>query len=151
MVFDSMLSPLGWITVFEYEKNIVALELGAVKNPKRTPLLTETKKQLNEYFSFNRKIFNLPLNPAGTCFQKLVWKHLEKIQHGKTTTYGNIANLIKSSPRAVGGACAKNPIPILIPCHRVVGTNGNLTGFSLEGGTQIKGVLLKLESETKNI
>ena len=146
MKFDSMLSPLGWITIFEHEKNIVALELGVARKPKETPLLNEIKKQLKEYFSSRRKLFDIPLNPAGTCFQKLFWGHLEQVQHGNTTTYGNIARLIKSSPRAVGGACAKNPIPILIPCHRVVGTNGNLTGFSLEGGTQTKDFLLKLES-----
>jgi methylated-DNA-[protein]-cysteine S-methyltransferase len=108
-------------------------------------VLFETLKQLKEYFSGDRKDFSLPLNPDGTAFQKFVWAELLNIPYGKTISYKQLAERIggKNLIRAVGRANALNPIPIIIPCHRVIGTNGSLVGYS--GGMEIKRYLLELE------
>ena len=101
--------------------------------------------QLDEYFNNKRKVFDVKLNPKGTAFQISVWKRLKKIGFGKTKNYSEIAQEINNSKaaRAIGMANNKNPIPIIIPCHRVIGKNGSLTGFA--GGLVIKQQLLKLE------
>jgi len=88
---------------------------------------------------------DLPLEPPGTAFQKAVWALLTEIPYGKTVTYGDLARRLSSSPRAVGGAVGRNPISILIPCHRVVGADGSLTGYA--GGLAAKKLLLALEEE----
>lgn len=109
--------------------------------------LQEAIKQLNEYFEKKRTVFDLPLSPKGSEFQKRVWKALNDIPYGKTKTYGEIAKLLDDSnaSRAVGLANSKNPICIIIPCHRVVGANGKLSGYA--GGIQAKDWLLKHETE----
>jgi methylated-DNA-[protein]-cysteine S-methyltransferase len=101
--------------------------------------------QLKEYFSRQRKIFDLPLELSGTDFQKKVWNALTKIPYGKTITYGELANRLgdKNYMRAVAAANGLNPIPIIIPCHRVIGSDGNLTGYG--GGLDVKQKLLELE------
>jgi len=101
--------------------------------------------QLSEYFSKKRQAFDVKLNPQGTDFQKAVWKRLEKIEFGKTKYYAQIAEEINNpkAARAIGMANNKNPIPIIIPCHRVIGKNGSLTGFA--GGLTVKQKLLELE------
>lgn len=111
------------------------------------PLLKEAARQLNEYFDGRRNTFDLPICPNGTDFQKSVWNGLLQIPYGETWTYGQMAAFIDrpKASRAVGGACHNNPIAIVIPCHRVVGTNGNLTGFG--GGLEMKHWLLELESQ----
>lgn len=108
-------------------------------------VLSETFKQLKEYFSDGRKDFSLPLNPDGTAFQKFVWAELLTIPYGRTISYKQLAERIgsKSLIRAVGRANALNPIPIIIPCHRVIGTNSSLVGYS--GGIKLKRFLLELE------
>ena len=113
-----------------------------------TPFIHETYQQLSEYFQGKRKKFTIPLNPQGTRFQKKVWKELLKIPYGTTCTYQEIAKKIghPKAYRAVGNANHQNPIPILIPCHRVVGKNNKLTGYTL--GLPIKEYLLQLEKET---
>lgn len=105
----------------------------------------EVKKQLEEYFSKERTIFNLPIKLKGTDFQVSVWKKISEIPYGKTTTYGEIAESLgnRKLARAVGTACGKNPIAIIIPCHRVLGSNGKLGGYSY--GIEIKKKLLDLE------
>lgn len=110
-----------------------------------TALLRRAKEQLIEYFQGTRKVFNLPLGPEGTCFQKKVWEALLTIPYGKTCSYSDIAELIGSPKacRAIGGANGKNPIPIIIPCHRVIGKNGTLVGYT--GGLHIKKQLLFVE------
>ena len=102
--------------------------------------------QLDEYFNNKRQYFDIKLNPQGTEFQKSVWKRLEKIKFGKTKYYAEIAQEINNpkAARAIGMANNKNPIPIIIPCHRVIGKNGSLTGFA--SGLDIKQQLLNLES-----
>ncbi len=106
----------------------------------------ELKIQLEEYFSGKRKSFSVPLKPKGTAFQEKVWKELLKIPCGEVKTYGEIAKALGNpkSARAVGLACNKNPIIILIPCHRVVGKNGNLTGYAC--GLDMKKYLLSIEN-----
>ncbi len=109
------------------------------------PLLAEAVRQLREYFSGSRAAFDLPLAPEGTGFQKRVWKALLEIPYGETRTYGQIAAAVGNPKggRAVGMANHNNPIPIVIPCHRVIGANGALTGYG--GGLDIKRKLLELE------
>ena len=106
----------------------------------------EIKKELMEYFEGKRKVFEIPLEVEGTEFQKKVWTEMAKIPFGERTSYGELAEKsgCPKGARAVGLACNKNKIPIIIPCHRVVGKNGNLTGFA--GGLDIKAQLLKLEN-----
>lgn len=112
---------------------------------KETPLIKEAKKQLDEYFSGKRKKFNLPVKIKGTDFQKAVYNCLLEIPYGKTKSYKEIADIIghKNAYRAVGSACNKNKILIVIPCHRVIASNKGLAGFAL--GLDIKKQLLKLE------
>lgn len=112
---------------------------------KETPLIKEAKRQLDEYLSGNRKEFDLPLKAAGTDFQQKVWKALLEIPYGETMCYGDIAEKIDNpkAARAVGLANNRNPISIIIPCHRVIGKNGKLVGYG--GGLKIKELLLNLE------
>lgn len=111
------------------------------------PILMETEKQLSEYFLGRIKSFNLPIEPVGTDFQKKVWGRLMEIPYGETKSYMELAKMIEQpkAVRAVGGANAKNPLAIIIPCHRVIGANGALTGFS--GTVSTKQVLLSLEAK----
>ncbi len=116
-----------------------------------TPTLQLTQNQLEEYFSGIRQTFQLPINLYGTEFQKAVWLQLQRIPYGSTTTYGQIAAQLKQKgARAVGTAVGKNPLPIIIPCHRVLPQNGHLGHFSMHGGPQTKAFLLDLE-ETEYI
>lgn len=110
-------------------------------------ILKETVKQIDEYFRGKRKEFNLKLKPAGTDFQIKVWEYVSKIPFGKTASYLEIAKLTgsKNNTRAVGMANGKNPIPIIIPCHRIIGVNGSMTGYA--GGLDKKRWLLKHEME----
>jgi methylated-DNA-[protein]-cysteine S-methyltransferase len=111
------------------------------------PVLVECARQLAEYFAGDRTFFDLPLAPAGTPFQERVWEQLQKIEYGTTCSYGEIAGRLAMTghgARAVGLANGRNPIPIVIPCHRVIGANGTLTGYA--GGLERKTALLGLES-----
>ena len=112
---------------------------------KETELLKKAIKQLNEYFEGKRSIFDLPLAPEGTEFQNKVWNALREIPFGETKSYGEIARIIgnEKASRAVGMANNKNPIMIVIPCHRVIGANGKLAGYA--GGLEVKEMLLNLE------
>ena len=113
-----------------------------------SPLLDAAEAQLREYFAGTRRTFDLPLAPRGTAFQQRVWAALRAIPYGETRTYGELAAAIgsPSASRAVGMANHHNPIPIVIPCHRVIGANGTLTGYT--GGLEIKRKLLALEGIT---
>jgi len=115
--------------------------------PKNHRLLIATIRQLNEYFKGERQSFDLPLSPQGTEFQMAVWECIRNIPHGQTRTYGELAAQLgnRNKARAVAGAANKNPLPLVIPCHRVIGVSGKLTGFS--GGLEIKRYLLNLEQK----
>lgn len=110
-----------------------------------TPLLAEARRQILDYFAGRLRRFDLPLAPAGTVFQRAVWAAMCAIPYGAVRTYGDIARDLDGTARAVGTACGRNPIPIVIPCHRVVGGNGRLTGFSGGDGVETKRALLQLE------
>ncbi len=113
--------------------------------PGETPLLARAAAQLDEYFAGERRDFDLPLAPPGTPFQRRVWTQMARIPFGATASYGALAREVGSVARAIGGACGANPIPIVIPCHRVVGEGGALGGFSGGAGPATKRALLELE------
>lgn len=153
--FKTMASPTGTLTLIASGKGLRAVLWDCdpqkssidccVEDPNH-PLLLEAEKQLNEYFDKKRKTFSLKLDFVGSDFQIQVWEALLTIPFGETRTYGDIARQIGNpdSVRAVGGAANKNPIPIIAPCHRVIGANGKLVGFG--GGLENKALLLELEA-----
>ena len=112
---------------------------------------TAARQQLEEYFAGERKDFDLPLHLSGTDFQVQVLRELQRIPYGETTSYGDIAERIgrPKAMRAVGAANGRNPIPIIVPCHRVIGSSGDLTGFG--GGLDTKEALLRLEAENSDL
>ncbi|PWS38559.1 cysteine methyltransferase [Falsiroseomonas bella] len=141
----TLLSPLGELTVSENGGAIVALDWGRGRDQERTPLLAAAVAQLQDYFDGTREIFDLPLAPSGTDFQKRVWASLRAIPAGQTRSYGDLARQLGSAARAIGQANGSNPIPILIPCHRVVGAGGALGGYSGGEGPSTKQWLLDHE------
>ncbi|HEU4344602.1 MAG TPA: methylated-DNA--[protein]-cysteine S-methyltransferase, partial [Candidatus Binatia bacterium] len=122
------------------------VKLDTAKLDRRHPILLETERQLGEYFAGARARFELPLELRGSAFQKTVWRALTEIPFGRTRSYFDMAKTIGSpkASRAVGAAIGKNPLSIVIPCHRVIGTDGTLTGFA--GGLETKAALLALEA-----
>lgn len=143
----SLNSPVGALTVFAFEDQIVALDWGFVEEVESCPVLEEASRQLSAYFAGRLHSFDLPLAPDGTDFQKTVWQAMCEIPMGKTATYKELATMA-GSPKAfqsVGTACGLNPIPILIPCHRVLATGDKPGGYSGHGGLETKRALLKIE------
>ena len=138
-------SPVGDLVVSELNGRIVAVDWGRALRETETPLLAAAAQQLNAYFYCGLKRFELPLIPAGSRFQQAVWREMRRIPCGRTRSYADLARTVDSAPRAVGGACARNPIPILIPCHRVVAADGRIGGYSAPGGLDVKRFLLELE------
>jgi len=140
----SMHAPLGDLTIFAENEEIVALEWGwgSVQDP--SPVLLRAKAAMEAYFDGAPLPDDLPLNPSGTPYRQKVWQALRDIPAGETRNYIEIARIAGGSPRSVGGANAANPIPILIPCHRVVATTG-LGGYSGGEGLETKRALLELE------
>ncbi len=144
-------APVGKIKITANNKAVTSIHFVGkgekAKSEKPNAITRRCKKQLQEYFAGKRKKFELPLELEGTEFQKKVWKALMKIPYGKTASYGEIAGKInnKKAVRAVGGANNKNKIAIVIPCHRVIGADGSLTGYA--GGLNIKQWLLNHEKE----
>ena len=158
-VYKYMNSPVGKLKLVVNERALVAIlwendldtrvKLSSMTQQDRNPILCRTEKQLKEYFDGMRTQFDLPLEPMGTDFQQKVWQALRQIPFGVTRSYGEIAKAIASpkASRAVGAANGKNPISIIVPCHRVIGSNGKLTGFA--GGLKAKEILLHLERKSK--
>lgn len=144
-------SPIGNLFIREQAKKLTHISFqNCAENtdiPQQTPLLAQTVHQLDEYFAGTRKVFDLPLAPQGTSFQKKIWQALTTIPYGQTESYFGIAHKIghPKACRAVGMANHQNPIVIVIPCHRVIGKNGSLVGYG--GGLTIKEFLLNLEKE----
>ena len=139
---------IGKIYISADKKNILEISFNKPNYDKNeTPLIKKTFLELEEYFNGQRKTFYLPLKLEGTDFQKKVWKELIKIPYGKTISYKELATSIgnEKACRAVGMANNKNKIMIVIPCHRVIGSNGDLTGYA--GGLNIKQQLLELEAK----
>jgi methylated-DNA-[protein]-cysteine S-methyltransferase len=145
-------SPIGRLELVETGGALVAIHFDAPADgsPQHerggSPVLAEAHRQLAEYFEGTRREFDLPLRPVGTDFQRRVWDVLATVPWGTTTTYGTIAARLELPPgasRAVGAANGANPLPVVLPCHRVIGSDGTLTGYA--GGLERKALLLRLE------
>lgn len=140
-------SPVGPLTLTAGADALTSLDFGDTRTSGDTPapLLEQAARELEEYFAGERRVFTVPLSPDGTDFQKKVWAALLEIPYGGTACYGEIAARIgkPGGAVAVGQANSRNPIPILIPCHRVIGANGKLVGYT--GGMHIKEALLGIE------
>lgn len=143
----SLHSPIGDLTISEEDGGIVAIDWGWGRDQTETPTLLEARRQLHEYFDGDRTKFDLPLTPTGSPYRQRVWRALQAIPSGATRTYTDIARAAGGSPRSVGGANGANPIPILIPCHRVLATGG-IGGYSGGDGLPTKRFLLGLEART---
>lgn len=143
----SLHTPVGDLTLSEEDGRIVALDWGWGRDQQETPVLALARDQLHAYFDGARTRFDLPLDPHGTPYRLRVWQALRTIPAGETRTYAEIARVAGGSPRSVGGANGANPIPILIPCHRVVASHG-LGGYSGADGVPTKRYLLDLEART---
>ena len=141
----SLHTPLGDLTVSAEDEAIVAVDWGWGRDQTETPTLLRAREQLQAYFDRQRRCFDLPLAPPGSQYRRRVWAALCAIPPGQTRTYAEIARVVGGSPRSVGQANGANPIPVLIPCHRVVATVG-LGGYSGGDGLDTKRFLLQLES-----
>jgi len=141
----SVPSPLGRLTIVSDDAAVVAINWAdeTVPQDRPTPLLAEAARQLGAYFAGALTRFDLPVRPAGSPFEQRVWAAMCAIPHGQTRRYGELASAIGSAPRAVGGACGRNPIPLVVPCHRVLRSGGALGGYG--GGLPMKQALLELE------
>ena len=144
-------STIGILEIICENNKLVSLKLVdyCEKSNIETDFIKDIKKQLDEYFLGKRTIFNIKINPKGTDFQKLVWSELQNIPYGKIKSYSEIAAATgnKNAQRAVGNACNKNPIMIIIPCHRVISKNNNLGGYAY--GRSIKQKLLNIDNGVK--
>ena len=136
---------LGWITISEENNLITSVKFGKKKNFGKKSVLTKLKKQIIEFTKRKRQKFNVKIYIEGSILQKKIWKQLSYIAYGSTKTYGDIAKILNTSPRYVGNVCGQNNHLLIIPCHRVVRSDGSLGGFSGLGGAKLKKKLLKLE------
>jgi len=159
--YKTMNSPVGKLKLVASDKGLVAVlwenedplrvRLGKVVAGKEHPILDQAEQQLNQYFAGKRTSFSVPIDLRGTPFQIHVWEALLAIPFGQTRTYGELAKRLGNSQasRAVGAATGRNPISIIVPCHRVIGSTGKLTGFA--AGLQAKAHLLELEQAICNL
>ena len=138
-------SPLGPLALEEQDGALVEVHWRKARAEADTPLLRNAARQLAEYFARTRREFDLPMKPAGSLFERAVWDAMLRIPYGQTRSYGELAQEVGGAARAVGAACGTNPLPILIPCHRVLAGGGRLGGYSGKGGTETKTMLLALE------
>ena len=150
-------TPVGELRLVERDGALTAIEFSPVddaparargERDDRHPLLREAASQLQAYFARDLKDFELPLEPGGSAFQRRVWEELRAIGYGETASYGQVAQrlgMTNAASRAVGLANGRNPLPIVVPCHRVIGANGTLTGYA--GGLPRKQLLLELEQD----
>ncbi len=169
LYFDEMESPMGAVTIVATEKGICKLHFGdsesalpllsawskkvfySVELVRNADMLFGAENQLTDYFAGTRKEFQLPLDFQGTPFQKKVWQELLRIEYGETRSYKDIATAVNAprAVRAVGNAVNRNPLPIIIPCHRIIGSNGELVGYN--GGLEKKQQLLQIEDALEKI
>lgn len=144
-------SSVGWLRIVGDDEAVTAIEFHHGREPDPAPSppadgpVVEARRQLGEYFDGRRREFQLPLRADGTAFQLATWRALREIPYGETISYGEVARRIGEPRafRAVGSASGSNPLPIVVPCHRVIGADGSLTGYG--GGLEIKSGLLSLE------
>lgn len=159
--FTHLDSPVGKLKLISSDEGLTAIlwendrptrvRLGEMTEDENHPHLRQAIAQLNEYFARRRTAFEIPLDPRGTPFQQQVWESLLEIPYGETRTYLDLARKLgnPNATRAVGAANGRNPISIIVPCHRVIGTSGSLTGFA--GGLAVKEQLLRLESSARTL
>jgi methylated-DNA-[protein]-cysteine S-methyltransferase len=158
-VYKTMASPVGRLKLVASDDGLAAIMwekdrprrvvLNIVREDRRHPVLVETERQLKEYFAGRRRVFDVKLDFAGTEFQRKVWRALLTIPFGETRSYAQVARQI-GKPRAIramGAANGRNPIAVIAPCHRVIGSGGDLTGFA--GGLDAKAYLLRLEGAAR--
>ncbi len=142
MEIASFKTKLGWITVKKKGSNILSLSF---EKTNETNDVINIKKQINLYSSGKLKNFKINYSLEGSPLQKKIWKELSKIKYGKVSTYGEIAKKVGTSPRYVGNVCGQNKLLLIIPCHRIIRSDGKLGGFSGRGGIKLKKRLLNLE------
>ena len=156
LAYDQFESPQGTMLIAATDKGLAGVYFKGQKHfPKqrqwqrdaRHPVLRQAKRELSEYFAGKRTRFSVALDPQGTAFQRSVWKQIARVGFGATLTYGELAKRAghPGSARAAGAATGRNPLGIVVPCHRILGANGSLTGYA--GGLARKRALLRLESE----
>jgi len=138
-------SPVGPLTIEERDGAIVAVRWRKARRESPTPLLEEAARQVRAYLARELRDFDLPLAPEGSAFEQQVWTVMQRIPYGETRSYGEIAKETGGMPQDVGSACGSNPLPIVIPCHRVLAGGGKLGGYSGKGGLETKTALLVLE------
>ena len=141
----SFKSRFGWVSASEKNNKILSISFAKSSNRGKSILLNKLKKNLINYFSQNTKKINSNVLLEGSNLQIKIWKELIKIPYGKTKSYGEIAKIVKTSPRYVGNVCGQNKHLLIVPCHRVIRTDGSLGGFSSSGGLLLKKRLLNLE------
>lgn len=144
----SITSPIGSLRVYEQDAAIAAVRWGSGADGEQTALLREAGRQLQAYFAGRLSRFDLPLAGGGTAFDMRVRSAMQAIPYGETRTYGELAHATDSGPRAIGRACGRNPIPIIVPCHRVLAAGG-LGGYSGGAGLPTKQWLLGLEAKLR--
>lgn len=162
MVRKEVDCPVGKITLlasdvglqallWQQHRDVVGADLDAIAQCDRNDVFVQTEAQLQDYFDGTRRAFDVPLDLQGTDFQKRVWEQLMTIPYGETRSYGDLARALGDPhmAQAVGAANGKNPISILVPCHRVIGASGHLTGYA--GGTDVKAYLLALERQHASV
>lgn len=149
----SLHTPVGALTVSAEDEAIVALDWGWGRDQEPTPLLARAKAWLQAYFDGAIQRMDLPLMPAGTAYRQKVWAHIQAIPHGEVASYQSVAFAVGGSPRSVGMAMASNPIPLLIPCHRILGQGAHgayrIGGYSGGDGVETKRFLLALEARAE--
>ena len=145
----SIKTEFGWVSAFENKGKIFNIKFGKVKKQFQSQVLNNFKKNLIKFFKKRTLNIKAPYNIQGSQIQKKVWSELRKIKLGQTKTYGEIAKKYKLSPRYVGKICGQNRLLLLIPCHRVIRSDGNLGGFTSIGGVNLKKKLLEFEQSWK--
>ena len=134
----SIKTKFGWISAYETKGKILKIKFGKLKKQIKSPILKKFKKNLLKFFAKKTTYIKIPYKIEGNIFQKKVWEELRKIRIGRTKSYGAIAKKYKISPRHVGKICSQNKLLLIIPCHRVIKSDGGLGGFSSIGGVGIK-------------
>jgi len=144
-------SIIGNVEIVAFNKTISSVKLTRKKITRtKDKLLLRAAFQINSFLMRKRRSLTFPTKQMGTRFQRRVWDQLKRVPYGTTTSYGNIAKKLRTSPRAVGGALGRNPLMLSVPCHRVISKNGKLTGFTSLGGIRTKRKLLNLEKNNKH-
>lgn len=143
----SIKTRFGWVSVFENKGKIFKVRFGKIRNQKRSKILVNFKKKLLRFFAKKTFKIDTPHRMYGNDLQKKIWVELKKIKIGKTKTYNEIARKFKLSPRHIGKICGQNNLVLIIPCHRIVRSDGKLGGFTSVGGIKLKRKLLEFEQK----